>query len=273
MKWFLITVAAIAVIVFVSVGLGGGKHGALSVVGSTSIQPFAELEAQAFETSHPGLYVDVQGGGSTAGIQAAREGIAEIGMCSRELAPEEKQEFQRHQIAWDGLAIVVPPSSPLDNLTLAQVRRLFTGEITHWQEVGGEDRPVRLVTREEGSGTREAFQKLVMDKPVKTRIARTALTQESNGSVKALVMNDPCAIGYMSLGLVKPEELKALRIDGVEPTAANVKARRYPLVRPFLFVTKGPPTAKAQAFIDFVLSKKGQAILEDPQQGLVGMHD
>ena len=100
MKWFLITVIVLAALVFVSVGLGGGKHGALNVVGSTSIQPFAEIEGQAFEETQPGQYVDVQGGGSTAGIQAAREGIADIGTCSRELTPEEAQEFQRHQIAW-----------------------------------------------------------------------------------------------------------------------------------------------------------------------------
>jgi phosphate transport system substrate-binding protein len=276
MKWFLVTLAALGLLIFLCVGLGDGKHGALRVSGSTSIQPFAELEAEAYEKSHPGEYIDVQGGGSTAGIQAAREGRADIGMCSRELTPEEQAEFQRHQIAWDGLAIVVPLSNPIENLTLDQVRRLFTGDLTNWKDVGGDDRPVRLITREEGSGTREAFQKLVMDKPTKTRISRKALTQESNGSVKELVKNDPAAIGYMSLGLVGTE-LKAVRINGVAATSAGVKAKdaanHYPLVRPFLFVTKGPPSPKAQAFIDFILSKEGQAFLEDPKQGLVGVRD
>jgi phosphate transport system substrate-binding protein len=272
MKWFLVTIAAIGLLVYVSVGLGGGKHGALSVVGSTSIQPFAEIEAQAFESSHAGQYINVQGGGSTAGIQATRESVADISMCSRALTPDEQTEFQPHQIAWDGLAIVVPLSNPIENLTLEDVRRLFAGDVINWKYVGGEDRPVRLITREEGSGTREAFQKLVMDKPTKTRISRQALTQESNGSVKELVRNDPAAVGYMSLGLVGTE-LKVLKINGALPTTATVKARRYPLVRPFLFVTKGPISEKAQAFIDFVLSPEGQAILEDPRQGLVGVRD
>jgi phosphate transport system substrate-binding protein len=267
MKWLFATLAVIAALVFLSVGLGGSKQGALIVVGSTSIGPFAELEAQAYEQKNPGRYIDILSQGSSAGLQAARKGVAGIGMCSRELTAEEQAEFQRYLIARDGLAIIVHPSNPVESLTLEQIRRLFAGDVANWQEVGGDDRPVRLITREEGSGTREAFQNLVMKK---TRIARKALTQESNGSVKELVRGDRAAIGYMSLGLVGTE-LKTLRIDSVPPTTEAVLAGRYPLVRPFLFVTRGEPTPAAKAFIDYVLSPEGQKKLE--ANGLVPTHD
>ncbi len=281
-KWLLAIAVVILAVVFVSFGWGGGKGPALNVVGSTSVQPFAEMLAQAFEESHPGQYVDVQGGGSTAGLQAAANGIADIGMCSRALKPDETQ-FEAVVIARDGLAVIVHPSNPIANLTREQIRRLFSGEVANWRDycqpraagplggtaaLGGADcgegRTVRPITREEGSGTREAFVKMIMGGE---RISRKALTQESNGAVKELVRSDPCAIGYMSLGLVGTE-VKAVSVDGVPPTSENAAAGRYPLIRPFLFVTRGRPSPRAQAFIDFVLSPEGQQMLQ--KEGLVG---
>jgi phosphate transport system substrate-binding protein len=283
-KGFIIILIIAVGLIVVSVGLGGRQGGAVNIVGSTSIQPFAEIEAQAFQKSHPGEFVDVQGGGSTAGLQAAATGIAEVGMCSRGLTDKEEAEtfkvktaaangsvaeqvvhYQFTVIARDGLAVIVHGTNPVSNLTLEQIRQIFAGDTTNWSELGGPDAPIRLITREEGSGTREAFQKLVMHK---TRISRKALTQESNGSVKELVKNDPCGIGYMSLGLVG-DELKALHVGGVAPTVEEVMAGRYPLVRPFLFVTRGPPSPRAQAFIDYVLSDEGQRMLV--KEGLVGI--
>ena len=244
-----------------------GNAAAVDVVGSTSVQPFAEMLAQEYVKRFPEDPVEVQGGGSAQGLQAARNGIAHIVMCSRELkdTPDEKGTFNRIQIARDGLAIVVHPRNPIAGLTREQAKEMFQGELTNWSQVGGENRPVRLITREEGSGTREAFSKLVMHEH---DISPRALTQESNGAVKALVKSDACAIGYMSLGLVG-HELKAISIDGAAPTAEEVKAGRYKLVRPFLFVTKGEPTVGAQKFIDFVLSDDAQAMLA--REGLISV--
>ena len=166
-------------------------------------------------------------------------------------------------IAWDGLAIVVPLSNPVSGLSRQQVQDLFAGRITNWKEVGGSNLPVRLITREEGSGTREAFVKLVMGKD---RISRKALTQESNGAVRELVRTDPQAIGYMSLGLVG-SDAAVVPVDGVTPSAAAVLNGQYPLVRPFLFVTRGEPSDRARAFIDYMLSPPAQKLLE--QEGLV----
>lgn len=236
-------------------------HQLVSVIGSTSVQPFAEMLAEEFNRQHPSMYVEVQGGGSTAGIEAVRNGIADIGMCSRSLKAEEK--FAAIIIARDGLAVVVHKANPLRQLTLQQVRDIFAGRLTRWGQVGGADQPIRTISREEGSGTREAFTKLVMGED---RIHRRALTQESNGAVRELVSNDPGAIGYMSLGLVG-DEVRALAIDGVEPSDRTVRSGEYPLVRPFLFVLHGQPGLAAQSYIDFVLSPQGQTMLE--REGLI----
>jgi len=245
-------------------GCGRGQRSAVRLVGSTSVQPFAEMLAQEFEKKHPGHQVEVQGGGSTAGLQAVRNGIADIGTCSRSLTKEEEAEFTGIRVARDGLAVVVHPSNPVGGLSLQQIQDIFAGDkIANWKDVGGNDLAINLITREESSGTREAFVKLVMGKAA---IARRALTQESNGAVKELVKHDRAAIGYMSLGLVG-KELKVVAVDGVAPSVAEVVSGKYPLVRPFLFVVKGQPNPAAQLFIDFVLSSDGQKLLE--QEGLV----
>jgi len=261
MKWFLIFAVLFAALLVVSFGLGGRKESALEVIGSTSIEPFAEMLAQEYEKACPGRYVNVQGGGSTAGIQAAINGIADIGMCSRSLKAEETG-FKDFVIARDGLAVVIHPSNPVSNLTRTQIQKIFAGDILNWKQLGGEDRPIRVITREEGSGTREAFMKLVMGK---ARVSRKALTQESNGAVKELVRNDPGGIGYMSLGLA--HELKLMAVDGVAPSTEAVISGQYPLVRPFLFVTRGEPSDRAMALIDYMLSPPAQKLLE--QEGLV----
>ncbi|HOC67378.1 MAG TPA: phosphate ABC transporter substrate-binding protein [Candidatus Hydrogenedentes bacterium] len=242
---------------------GHGRGGTVNVVGSTSVQPFAELLAEEYLAKNPTRNVEVQGGGSTAGLQAVRTGLAHIGMCSRTLTPEESGEFKGTLIARDGLAIVVNPSNPVGNLSLSQLCDLFSGAIANWQDVGGVAGPVRPITREEGSGTRDSFVHLVMGD---SHITRRALTQESNGAVRELVKGDPGAIGYMSLGMVGME-LKTVRIEGIEPTADNVLAGTYNLARPFLFVTKGEISAEATHFFDFVMSEEGQDTLK--REGLV----
>lgn len=280
---FLAVAAAMLCVSFFPWGGGGGTH-AINCVGSTSVQPFAEMLSQEFDLLHTGQMVDVQGGGSTAGIQAVSENIAEIGTCSRSLKDEEAGKFTGITIAMDGLAMVVHKANTVDGLTRMQIRDIFRGSITNWKQVGGDDLSIRLITREEGSGTREAFVKLVMEagaksaakaaagpagnKHVANRICRKAMTQESNGAVKELVKHDRGAIGYMSLGLVK-DELKILAVDGVYPSLENVTTKRYPLMRPFLYVVKGTPGKGAQTFIDFTLSPPGQHLLV--KEGLISV--
>lgn len=264
-RWLSSAITAMATwcVLALAAGCGRSEGSALNVIGSTSIHPFAELLAEDYNRRHPEEPVEVQGGGSTAGLQAVSTHLADIGMCSRSLKAEEAEQFTPIIIARDGISIVVNPANPVRELTLAQLRGLFSGRIRNWREVGGLDGPVRPITREDGSGTRESFAHLVMSKE---RISPHALTQESNGAVKELVKGDRAAIGYMSLGLVCGE-LKALKIDGAEPTGENVLAGAYKLARPFLFVTEGRPKPRAQGFIEFVLSAEGQRLLET--EGLV----
>ena len=184
-------------------------------------------------------------------------------MCSRSLTGDEAKEFTQIVIARDGLAVVMNTANPVTAVKTEQLRDIFSGKIKNWKEIGGKDEAIHPITREEGSGTRESMEKLVMGKD---KISRGALVQESSGAVKELVKSNPAAIGYMSLGLVG-KEVKALTVDGTEATAANVHDNKYKLVRPFLFVTKGPPSPPAQAFIDFVLSPDAQKQLES--EGLI----
>ncbi len=237
----------------------------ICVAGSTSVQPFAEKLAEIFMKEHSRAVVNVQGGGSSAGIFAARQGAADLGASSRELVPEEKKLIEI-PIAWDGIAVVVHPTNPLTNLSVLQLRQIFQGALTDWQALGLPRHAIDVITREEGSGTREAFENLVM---AKAEISPGALVQDSNGSVRELVASDPYAIGYISVGLVD-HRVKALSIDGTLPTPENIKSRKYELVRRFLLVARTPPEGECKTFIDFILSRPGQKVLED--EGLVGVN-
>jgi phosphate transport system substrate-binding protein len=235
----------------------------VKVMGSTSIQPFAAELGREFGKQHADRKIQVEGGGSAVGLQMASKGVADIGACSRELDPGDPPGLVPVVIARDGVAVIVHPSNPVNGLTTEQIRKIFSGETANWKDVGGNDAPIRLVTREESSGTREAFIHLVMGK---AEISRSSMVQGSNGSVKAVISSTPGAIGYMSLGQVD-KDVKALQVDGAEATTADVLAGNYKLARPFLFVTKGAPTPDAQEFINFVLSPEGQKTLES--EGLI----
>ncbi|MDD8016171.1 MAG: phosphate ABC transporter substrate-binding protein [Acidobacteriota bacterium] len=251
---FLLSLAVAALAAACSRRTGAGE---LIVAGSTSIQPFADRWAEAYMARHPGRPVSVQGGGSSAGIRAARSGTAQIGTSSRDLKPDEK-DLKEIVVARDGLAVIVHPRNPLGGLTLEQARHIFLGEIRNWIHIGGREGPITVVTREEGSGTRGAFQELVMGK---LRIAKGAIVEDSNGTVREIVAGDPNAIGYISLGLVD-DRVKALALDEVPASEENILAGRYKLVRPFLFVTNGEPGREAGPFIDFVLSPEGQKMIQ-----------
>ncbi len=235
---------------------GCAPKASITIAGSTSVQPFAELLAEEYMNLHPQVRINVQGGGSSAGILAALSGTADIGMSSRELTGDEKKLLVM-EIATDGLVLILHPSNPVSSLTLSQVREIYAGNIKNWYEVGGQKWNIHVVTREEGSGTRDAFQKLVMGNGM---ITPTAVVQDSNGAVREVVAGDPAATGFISLGLVN-ERVKALAIDGVAASRENILSGSYQLHRRFLFLTREPPSGEIKQFIDFVLSAEGQAIL------------
>jgi phosphate transport system substrate-binding protein len=168
-------------------------------------------------------------------------------------------------IAYDAIVIIVHPSNPLTSLSIGQIKGIFSRQMTNWSEAGGRTHPITLVTREEGSGTRESFQHLIMGK---TEISLAALVQDSNGAIRQVVADDPNAVGYISLGLVN-DRVKALKIDGVEANVENIQKHRYKFVRPFLFVFKTDPQGMAKGFLDYILSPEGQKLLV--QEGLVSV--
>ncbi len=242
-----------------SSGDGNGElSGSITIAGSTSVQPFSEVLAEEFMAQNPDTKVNVQGGGSTQGIEATREGVADIGASSREIKPEEKLPYQ-YLIARDGIIVVVHPSNKVNNLTLDQVKAIFTGNIRNWKDVGGKDGEITLVSREAGSGTRDGFETLAMDKE---SISNRALIANSTGAIRMIVAGDRNAVGYISLAVLD-YTVKPVRVDGIDPTSENIRNNRYPINRPFIYVTNSEPTGLVQEFIDFVLSEQGQSILEE----------
>jgi len=244
----------------------GDNSDSVIAAGSTSVQPYAEILAEKYMLLYPGSVIDVQGGGSSAGIEAAETGTADIGMSSRALTDDENGRLWSVEIAKDGLAVIVNPKNPVKNLTLEQVRDIYANKITDWSEVGGNNAKIHVITREEGSGTRSAFTDLIMDKQ---QITPKAIVQDSNGAVRQLVSSDPNSIGFISLGLVDKTIVKAVELNGIEATAANVINGTYNFSRPFLFVSKGEPEGIAKQFIDFTLSPEGQQMLVN--EGLISV--
>jgi len=237
-------------------GGGGGGGGSITMAGSTSVQPFAEEWAENYQDKHPDVKITVQGGGSTAGIKAVVDGAAQIGMCSRELHEDEAKTVLSVVVALDGETIIVHPSNAVSDLKVEQVRDIYLGKITNWKELGGPDTKITVVTRETGSGSRGAFEELVMGKG--NEILASALVQDSQGAVRQMVSSDASAVGYVSHGVVD-ESVKGLKINGVAPSLETIKDKSYVIYRPFLFLTKTEPTGAAKAFIDWVLGPEGQA--------------
>ncbi|MGZ5502730.1 MAG: phosphate ABC transporter substrate-binding protein [Halobacteriota archaeon] len=233
----------------------------LQLAGSTSVQPHAEVLAKAFQANNSGVQVFVQGGGSSAGVTAVGTGTADIGMSSANLSASQLSQYPNLKpvpIAVDGIAVIVSPQNTVNNLTLNQTRDIFTGNITNWNQVGGSDAKINVVNREEGSGTRDGIQKVVLKGG---NFSSGGITQSSTGAVRSYVAGDPNAIGYISFAEVD-NSVKALNINAVAPKYDTIADGTYPIQRYFLLVTNGDPTGNAKAFIDFTLSPAGQAILK-----------
>ena len=234
--------------------------GSIQMVGSTSMEKLANALAESNVT------VTAEFVGSGAGIEAVTSGSADIGNSSRNLKDEEKNNGAVENIvAIDGIAVCVDPTNTVTGLTKQQLTDIYTGVITNWSEVGGADAPIIVVGREAGSGTRGAFEELLK---VEDGCAY-ANELDSTGAVMAKVASTPGAIGYVSLDVVD-DSVIALALDGVEPTAENIKAGNYFLSRPFVMATKGEISEQnelVRAWFDYVLGEEGQAVAA--QVGLI----
>ncbi|MHA6483289.1 phosphate ABC transporter substrate-binding protein [Paenibacillus sp. strain BS8-2] len=234
--------------------------GTVTLAGSTSVQPLAEELGTAYMGVNKDARIEVAGGGSGAGVKAAQAGTADVGMASRGIKDEETG-IEPIVIAIDGIAVVANSGNNIENLTVDQVKGIFTGQIKNWSEVGGQAGDIVVINREEGSGTRDAFGELVLGEEP---FVAEAIIQNSTGAVREAVSQDVNAIGYISTGGLN-DSVKAVKVDDHEPTEENIKSGLYPIQRPFNFLVgeSKESTAITQAFIDYVLSAEGQAIVAD----------
>jgi phosphate transport system substrate-binding protein len=232
--------------------------GRIAFAGSTTVQPLVEQLRSGYTQQYPDVKLDIAAGGSVVGINAVREGSADIGMASRELRPEERTDgIEAFQIATDVLGIIVHPSNPISELSLAQLQGIYSGEIVNWNELGGLDLPIIPVIREISSGTRGAFDDLVLGGLAPTP---TANIQVTAGEVESKVASDTGAIGYVGFANLKLN-VKVLAIDSVLPSPQTVQAKTYRLSRP-LYLLLGPLSRSiARSFIEYVLSPEGQQIV------------
>ena len=231
----------------------------VTISGSTSVGPLAEKLAMKYEEEND-VKIEVNQIGSSAGITNAISGVSQIGMSSRDLKQEEKDSnLQELIIAYDGIVVVAHPSNPVKDLTMEQVKQIFTGEITNWKEVGGKDMEIVVVSREDGSGSRDAFQEIVGYES--GQLIKNALVARGNGNIKTTVAMNKHAIGFISFEYVD-ESISTMDINGVQAKAENVLAGQYELSRPFLFVHKEDVPESAKQFMEFILTPEGQKIVE-----------
>jgi phosphate transport system substrate-binding protein len=238
--------------------------GRITIAGSSTVQPVAEVLAQEFEALHPEARIDVQEGGSAVGITAPQSGLADIGMVSRALHADEAQRLVPTPFALDGIALIVHTSNPVSGLSRQQVIDIYSGAVTHWQALGGPDVRIIVVNKEEGRATLELLERYF---DLRGKFVRDAVIIGPNGQAIATVAGNPHAIAYVSIGSAEVAieygtPIKLLALDGVAATSTNVQQGTYRLTRPLNFVTVGDPQGLAKGFLDFVLTPAGQQIVQ-----------
>ncbi|MED1948440.1 MULTISPECIES: phosphate ABC transporter substrate-binding protein [Brevibacillus] len=228
----------------------------VTAVGSTALQPLVEQAAKDFMAKNAGAQIQVQGGGSGTGLSQVASGAATIG--NSDIFAEEKKgipanELVDHKVAVVGMAAAVSPQVKVDNLSKQQLIDIFTGKITNWKEVGGDDMKITLVNRPKSSGTRATFSKFALDGKEEAE----GITEDSSGTVRKIIAETPGAIGYLALSYFN-DSVKALKLDGVEANAENITTNKYPVWAYEHMYTKGEATGDAKAFLDFILTDEVQ---------------
>lgn len=246
--------ASLAVMLLLANGVRAADH-KLVITGSSTVAPLALEIAKRFEKQNSGVRVDVQSGGSSRGMADARSGLADIGMVSRALKPEEN-DLTAHTIAMDGVGIILHRDNPVQSLTDQQIKAIYSGSITNWKAVGGKDARITVVNKAEGRSTLELFLHHFALK--NSAIKAQVVIGENQQGIKTVAGN-PGAIGYVSIGSAEYEAgqgtpIKLLPMEGVVATVISVRDGRFPLSRPLNLVTKGEPSGLTKRFIDFARS-------------------
>jgi phosphate transport system substrate-binding protein len=258
----------LSMILTAAVALAAAAEEKIVIDGSTTVGPIAKAFAEYFMAANPDVNITVSESGSGNGAKSLINGVCDVAAMSR---PMKDSEFKAavekgiqpvaHVAALDGLPILVHPKNPVGQLTLEQVRKIYAGEISNWKDVGGPDMGIVVITRDTNSGTYETFEKMVMNKQ---KISEKAEYVGSNGAIRQRVQTTPSAIGYAGLGFVD-RTVKALKIDGVYPSAATVRTGEYPIARPlFMYTDRYPKLGSAvYRFVTLYLSEDGQEMVDE----------
>lgn len=255
-------------LVMTATGCSQKEAGTVSTDGSTSMEKIIGALGEAFEGQNSDVTFTYNPTGSGSGIQAVKEGRCDIGLSSRDLKEEEIADgLKATVLAYDGIAVIVNPENPVADLDMDTISKIYTGEITNWKDVGGQDAEIVLIGREAGSGTRDGFESIT--KTEDSCQYRQELT--STGDVITAVSQNPAAIGYASLASVN-EQVQTVRVNGVEPTEDSIKDGSYVIQRPFILVTKEdtPLSDTAQKFFDFATSVEAAQFIS--AAGAVSVH-
>ncbi|MDL2267859.1 phosphate ABC transporter substrate-binding protein [Desulfovibrio sp. OttesenSCG-928-G15] len=236
-----------------------GLKGSLDIAGGTAHIPVMKDAARNIMEANSDIRISVAGGGSGVGVQKVGEGLVQIGNTGRALKEGEIEKYGL--VSWpfaiDGVAVVVNPENAVSELDKKQLTRIFSGEVSNWKDVGGADAAISLYVREDGSGTRETFENKALEK--KAGIGKSNVIN-SNGAMKTAVSQDKNAIGYVGIGHLD-ESVKGLRFDGTVPSQENAQSGAYKLTRLLYMNTKGQPEGLARAFIDYIYTPSGEAII------------
>lgn len=251
---------AVLVLILLSLVGNASAEEKLRYAGATTLQRFFMPEAARVFTGDTAIPIRIQGGNTGPGIKALLNGEVDMAGAGRLLTAEEKKSgLVEHLLGWDVLSIVVHEQNPLENLSLVQLQGVFSGEISDWQAVGGDAGPIVVVTCPEGSGMRNAVQSMILkEKPYLSREIVSAIVAESDQQVSMF----RTAVTAVSQSMLDAEHVKAIKVEGVAPTARNVAEGRYLLAKPLTLVTRGEPQGDLGRFIALAKSQQGRAILQ-----------
>lgn len=236
---------------------GNANSEEVNIVGSTSIQPLCEDLVEEYKKNRPNTKINVQGGGSNMAIKCVGANVCDIGMCSKEL--NNCYNFTQYELGREGIVVAINPSNNVSNLTADEIKEIFSGNITNWNQLGDENKEINVFVREQGSGTLDTFKTIIMHE---TSILNEAIVLNSQGSIKQSIEQDPASIGIVSFSYLD-ENIKALSIDGVYPTNETIKNESYLLQRPFSLLINDDSNNQTKEFLNWLESNEAKEILKE----------